>query len=83
MTLDERPARSKPLRPPPQYTHTVAFRLTDEQAIMAEHLRASFEFGTWAEMGRWFFDDPVIRERIRAQITEGGVTVEREVVLGD
>lgn len=55
---------------PIQFAHVVSFRLTDDQALLADELRASFENQTWAEMGRWLFSDDRIHEIIRSRLLE-------------
>lgn len=59
-----------------QFAHVVSFRLTEEQALMAERLREAFPEGTWAEMGRWLFSDRIIRSKMLEQIQFAGVEEE-------
>lgn len=55
---------------PLNYPHSISFKVTDEQLQRALALRDTFRWGTWAEVGRWLFDDPdvgeIIAKRVRA-----------------
>jgi len=59
-----------------ELVHVVSFRLDEETALQAEHLRSAFENQTWAEMGRWLFTDPRIHSIINDRIIEAEVEVE-------
>ena len=61
------------------FTHVVSFRLTEEQALDAERLRAAFENQTWAEMGRWLFTNKRIRSEMERLIQQEQVEVDWEL----
>ena len=48
--------------------HSISFKCTDEQFIVADALRASFDPPTWAEAMRWLIDSPDVRKAIRTRV---------------
>jgi hypothetical protein len=49
---------------PPEYVRTIAFRVTDEQFIVADTLRATCDPPSFSEAFRWLLDDPDVRNLI-------------------
>lgn len=54
-----------------KYTQSISFRLTPEQAVIYDALRATFEDYSWAAVGRWMIEDAVMLERIRTRLETG------------
>lgn len=50
------------------YNHTVAFRLNDEQSILADALRTTFPEASWSVSFRWLLDQPAVRAVIAARV---------------
>lgn len=51
--------------------HTVSFKCTDEQYIVADTLRASFDPPNFSQAMRWLLDSPEVRAAIRARVNGG------------
>jgi hypothetical protein len=56
---------------PARYTQSISFRLTSEQAVVYDALRATFEDFSWAAVGRWMIEDEVILGRIKQRLETG------------
>lgn len=52
------------------YNHTVAFRLNDEQSILADALRTTFPENSWSVSFRWLLDQPAVRAVIAARVRD-------------
>lgn len=52
-----------------QYPHVIAFRVDDEDLILAQAIRETFPSNSWGEMFRWMFEDTKLRAELLQRLT--------------
>lgn len=71
-TTDTSTPQAHRRRKPSEWTHNISVRLNDDQFIVAEALRATFDPPTHTESLRWLFESAegkaLIAKRVRGEI---------------